>query len=43
MNIDIWISGTLNQLFLRGYNAQIKLQKNKVPRGKIPFFATGPF
>lgn len=27
MNIDNWITGTLNQLFRRGYYTQVKLKK----------------
>ena len=44
MSTDIWVVGTLNQLFKKEV---LKLkqnpQKNKVVTGKTPFFVIGPF
>ena len=43
MNMDIWVVGTLNQLFVRVPKLKQIFQKNKVVTGKAPFFAIGPF
>ena len=43
MNMDIWVIGTLNNLFIRGFHTQIKYSKNKVVRDKTPLFVIGPF
>ena len=43
MNTDIWVIGTLNQLFVRGSYNEIKFSKNKVVSGKTPLFVIGPF
>ena len=44
MNMDVWVTGTSNQLFRRGYYNQIKFSKQKnVIRGKTSFFFIGPF
>ena len=43
MNIDIWVVGTLNQLFIRGSYTKLNFWKNKVVSGKTPFFVIGPF
>ena len=41
--MGIWVVGTLNQLFMKGYFMKKKFQKNKVVTGKTPFFVIGPF
>ena len=41
--MEIWLAGTLNQLFMRGSYTQIKLRKNKVVSGKTLFFLIDPF
>ena len=50
MKMDIWVAGTLNQLFMRDSSTQIKLskkkkkkKKNEVVCGKTLFFVIGPF
>ena len=43
MNMDIWVFGTLNQLFIRGFHTRIKFSKNKVVSGKSLSFVIGPF
>ena len=42
MNMDIWVVGTLNQLF-EVVALKLNFQKNKVGIGKTPFFVIGPF
>ena len=38
MNMDIWVVGISNQLFLRGFSAETKFsKKNRVFTGKNPF------
>ena len=39
-NMDIWVVGTSNQLFLK---LKQNFQKNNVVTGKTPFFMIGPF
>ena len=41
--MDIWVIGTLNNLFIRGFHTQIKYSKNKVVSDKTPLFVIGPF
>ena len=43
MNMDIWVVGTLNQLFIGIFKLKQNFQKNKVVTGKTPFFVIGPF
>ena len=43
LNMDIWVVGTVNQLFKRGSCDKVKLSKNKVVSGKTLFFVIGPF
>ena len=38
MNMDIWIVGTSNQLFVRDSYTEKFFSKNKVVTGKTPFF-----
>ena len=38
MNMDIWIVGTSNQLFVRDSYTEKYFSKNKVVTGKTPFF-----
>ena len=40
MNMDIWVVGTLNQLFMRG---SYTFKKHTTVSGKNPFFVIGPF
>ena len=35
MNMDIWVNGTLNQLFIRGSYSEIHFEK--LNSGKTPF------
>ena len=42
MNMDIWETGTLNELFIRGSYTQIKFSK-QVFSCKTAFFVTDPF
>ena len=42
MNMDIWVTATLNQLFIRGSIVNSKSQKNEVVSGKTPSFVIGP-
>ena len=42
--MDIWVVGTLNQLFVRGSCNEIKiLKEHKVVIGKTPFFVIDSF
>ena len=43
MNIDIWVVGTSNQVFIRGSTTETKFPKKKVVIGKTLFFVIGPF
>ena len=46
MNMDIWVVGTSNQLFLKGSYTEAKFSKktkNKVVTDKTPFFVIGSF
>ena len=43
MNIDIWVAGTSNQLFIRGSHTETKFSKNGAVTGKTLFFAKGRF
>ena len=44
MNIDIWVAGISNHLFITGtYNETKFSKKNKVATGKTVFFVIGPF
>ena len=43
MNMDIWVVGTLNQLFIGSSQTETKFQKHKVVTDKTPFFVIGPF
>ena len=44
-NMDTLVTGTLNQLFIRGSSTQFffLIQKNKVVSGKALLFVIGPF
>ena len=42
MNIDIWVFGTSNQLFIRGSKLKQVSQKIKVITGKTPFVSICP-
>ena len=45
-NTNIWLIGTLSQMFFTGFYAQTSFQikkTNKVVSGKTPFFVIGPF
>ena len=41
MNVDIWVTGTLIQLFIRGSTTQIEFPRKLC--GITPFFLIGPF
>ena len=45
--MDIWVIGSLNQLFSRGFYSRIKFskrkQKQQLVRGKNPLFVISPF
>ena len=42
VNMNIWVVGTSNRLFIRGSFTETKnFQKNKVVSGKTPFFMIG--
>ena len=41
--MDIWLIGTLNELFIRGFYTRFKFQQNKVVRGKFLNFVMNPF
>ena len=43
MNMDIWVVGTSNQLFIRGLKPKQNFRKTKLVTGKTPFFVIGPF
>ena len=43
MNTDIWVLGTSNKLFTRGFKLKQSFLKNKVITDKTPFFVKGPF
>ena len=47
MNMDVWVVGSSNQLFVRGSYTEIFMLeifwKNKVVTGKTSFFVIGPF
>ena len=43
MNMDIWLVGTSNQVFLRGSYTETKISKNKVVTRKIRFYVIGRF
>ena len=43
INVNIWVVGTSNQLFIRGCETETKFFKNKAVNGKNPFFAIDPF
>ena len=43
INVNIWVVGTSNQLFIRGCETETKFLKNKAVNGKNPFFAIDPF
>ena len=38
MNMNIWVVGTSNQLFIRGSYTKTKFSKIKFVTGKTPFF-----
>ena len=42
-NMNIWVVGTIDQLFKRGSCNKVKLSKNTVVSGKTLFFVIGPF
>ena len=42
MNMDIWVIGTLNQIFIRNSCSQRKFSEDTVVSGKAPFFVIGP-
>ena len=42
MNMDIWLAGTLNQLFMKGFYTQIKFSK-KIKWLVVKLFVIGPF
>ena len=41
--MNIWVLGTLNQLFIKVLILEQNFQKNKVATGKTAFFVIGPF
>ena len=41
-NIDIWVTGTLNQLFTRVFILELNFQENNVVRDKTAFFLISP-
>ena len=43
INVNIWVVGTSNQLFIRGSETEAKFLKNKAVNGKTLFFAIDPF
>ena len=43
MNMDIWVVGALNLVFIRGLSNEIKFSKNKGVHGKTLFFWQGQF
>ena len=43
MNMDIWVVGALNLVFIRGLYNEIKFSKNKGVHGKTLFFWQGQF
>ena len=43
MNMDIWLVGTSNHVFLRGSYTETKISKNKVVTRKIRFYVIGQF
>ena len=43
MNMYIWATGILNQLFKEILKLKLNFQKNEVVGGKRPFFVMGPF
>ena len=43
MNMDIWVVGTSNQLFIVCSYTETKCSKKKIDTGKAVFFVTGPF
>ena len=43
MNMGIWVIGILNQPFIKGFQTEKKIKKNKVVTGKTPFFEIVPF
>lgn len=43
MNTDIWVLGTSNKLFTRGFKLKQSFVKNKVITDKTPFFVIGQF
>ena len=42
MNMDFWVVGTSNQLFITGSYTETKLKKKTVDTGKTAFFMIGP-
>ena len=40
--MDIWVAGTSNQPFIRGFKTEIN-SRNRVVTGKPPFFVIDPF
>ena len=42
INTGIWVVGTSNQFFIRGFQTVKKIKKEEVT-GKTPFFVKGPF
>ena len=43
MNMNIWVVGTSNQLFVRGSFTETKLSTKKIVTGKSSFFPKDPF
>ena len=43
MNMNMWVAGSLNQLFIRGFSTETNFSKIKVVIGKTRFFVMGPF
>ena len=43
MNMNIWVVGTSNQLFITCSYIETNFQKKKVVRAKTPLFEIGPF
>ena len=41
--MDLWVIGSLNQIFIRGFYTPIKFQTNKLVGGKTPFFVISHF
>lgn len=43
MNLEIWVNGALNQLFIRGFDNRIEFSNKEVVRGQTPFSVKSSF